>query len=68
MSVNDILIRALKTFLQGFLGSLVVTLPNSDLTNTTILKSLLIGAVSAGICAVMNLILSLLNKNGGLNG
>lgn len=66
--MNDILIRALKTFLQGFLGSLVVTLPNSDLTNTTILKSLLIGAVSAGICAVMNLILSLLNKNGGLNG
>lgn len=66
--MNDILIRALKTFLQGFLGALVVTLPNSDLTNATVLKSLLIGAVSAGICAVMNLILSLLNKNGGLNG
>jgi len=66
--VNDILIRALKTFLQGFLGALVVTLPNSDLTNVTVLKSLLIGAVSAGISAVMNLILSLLNKNGDLNG
>ncbi len=66
--MNDILIRALKTFLQGFLGALVVTLPNSDLTNVTVLKSLLIGAVSAGISAVMNLILSLLNKNGDLNG
>ena len=68
MSVTDILIRALKTFLQGFFGALVVTLPNSDLTNATVLKSLLIGAVSAGISAVMNLILSLLNKNGDLNG
>ena len=66
--MNDILIRALKTFLQGFLGALVVTLPNSDLTNVTVLKSLLIGAVSAGISAVMNLILSLLNRNGDLNG
>ncbi len=66
--MNDILIRALKTFIQGFLGALVVTLPNSDLTNYTVLKSLLIGAVSAGISAVMNLILSLLNKNGDLNG
>lgn len=66
--MNDILVRALKTFFQGFLGALVVTLPNSDLTNTTVIKSLLIGAVSAGISAVMNLILSLLNKNGDLNG
>ena len=66
--MNDIIIRALKTFIQGFLGALVVTLPNSDLTNVTVLKSLLIGAISAGISAVMNLILGLLNKNGDING
>ena len=66
--MNDILIRALKTFLQGFLGALVVTVPNSDLTNATVLKSLLIGAISAGISAVMNLILNLLDKSGDLNG
>ena len=28
--MKDILIRALKTFIQGFLGALAVTLPSSD--------------------------------------
>lgn len=59
--MHDIFIRALKTFFQGFLGSLIVTLPSSDLSNTTVLKSLLIGAVSAGISAVMNLFLNYIN-------
>ena len=66
--MKDIIIRALKTFLQGFLGALVVSLQGSDLTNFEVLKSLLIGAIAAGISAVMNLILRLLNKNGDLNG
>ncbi len=65
--MSDILIRALKTFLQGFLGALVVTLPNNDFTNITVLKSLLIGAVSAGISAMMNLILNYINKSGEIN-
>lgn len=60
--MKDILVRALKTFLQGFLGALAVTLPNSDFSNGSVLKSILIGAVAAGISAVMNLILSYLNK------
>ena len=66
--MKDIIIRALKTFLQGFLDALVVSLQGSDLTNFEVLKSLLIGAIAAGISAVMNLILRLLNKNGDLNG
>lgn len=60
--MKDILIRALKTFIQGFLASLVITLPNSDLTQEEVVKSLLLGAVAGGISAVMNLILKYLNK------
>ena len=60
--MKDILIRALKTFIQGFLGALAVTLPSSDFSNTEVIKSLLIGALAGGISAVMNLILNYLNK------
>ena len=57
---KDILIRALKTFIQGFLGALAITLPNSDLMADGVLKSLLIGAIAGGISAVMNFVLSLM--------
>lgn len=66
--MKDILIRALKTFIQGFLGALVVSLPNADLTNVTVLKSLIIGAVAAGISAVMNSVINLINKRVQTNG
>lgn len=62
--MKDILIRALKTFVQGFLGALVVTLPNSDLSSTEVLKSLCIGALSGGISALMNFIIKIMNKEG----
>lgn len=62
MKFKDISIRALKTFVQGFLGALAITLPNTDLTNTAMLKSLLIGAVAGGISAIMNLIINALNS------
>lgn len=62
MKLKDISIRALKTFVQGFLGALAITLPNTDLTNTAMLKSLLIGAVAGGISAIMNLIINALNN------
>lgn len=61
--IKDIVIRALKTFLQGFLGALAITLPNTDLSDMTLLKSILIGAVAGGISAVMNLVVNLINKN-----
>lgn len=61
--IKDIVIRALKTFLQGFLGALAITLPNTDLSDMTLLKSILIGAVAGGISAVMNLVINLINKN-----
>lgn len=62
--MKDILIRALKTFIQGFLAALTVTLPASDLTDDGVLKSLFIGAIAAGISAVMNLTINLLDKGG----
>ena len=58
--MKDILIRAWKTFIQGFLGALAVTLPNSDFNNSEVIKSLLIGAVAGGVSAVMNMIINLL--------
>lgn len=58
--MRDILIRAGKTFIQGFLGALAVTLPTSDFENTAVLKSLLIGALAGGVSAVMNMIINLL--------
>lgn len=58
--MRDIFIRAGKTFIQGFLGALAVTLPTSDFENTAVLKSLLIGALAGGVSAVMNMIINLL--------
>lgn len=60
--MKDISMRAIKTFIQGFLGALAITLPNSDFTSTEVIKSLLIGAVAGGLSAVMNLVISTLKK------
>lgn len=60
INYKDILIRMLKTFLQGFLGALAITLPNSNLATNGVLKSLLIGAIASGISALMNFIINLL--------
>lgn len=60
--MKDIVNRALKTFLQGFLGALAVTLPSSNLSDGAVVKSILIGALAGGISAVMNLVLTYLNK------
>ena len=65
--MKDILIRALKTFVQGFLGALAVTLPTAQGTNLkdeAALVSLLIGAIAAGISAVMNMVITLLDSGG----
>ena len=61
--MKDILIRAGKTFIQGFLAVLAVELPTTDLTNYDIVKSVVIGAVAGGISAVMNLTISLIKAD-----
>lgn len=61
--IKDIVIRALKTFVQGFLATLIVLLKESDYSDLNILKSVIIGAIAGGISAVMNLIIQLMNKD-----
>ena len=62
LKIKDVLIRMIKTFIQGFLGALAITLPNSDLASESVIKSLLIGALAGGISAVMNLIVNFLKE------
>jgi hypothetical protein len=57
--MKDIIIRAGKTFIQGFFGALIIT-SGTDLANPEILKSIFIGALAGGISALMNYILSIL--------
>lgn len=56
---KDIVVRMVKTFIQGFLASIVV-IPQT--LNFDVWKPILIGAVAGGISAVMNLVINLLNK------
>lgn len=60
--IKDIIIRALKTFIQGFLATLIVLLKESDYSDLNILKSVIIGAIAGGISAVMNLVIQLMQK------
>lgn len=60
--MKDVIIRAGKTFVQGFLGALAVTLPSSDFSDMSVVKSLLIGAIAGGLSTVMNLIVNLMKK------
>ena len=60
--VKDIVIRALKTFLQAFLGALSVDVMIAN-PDRNFLKSVLISAVAAGISAVMNTIISALKED-----
>jgi hypothetical protein len=60
--MKDILIRALKTFIQAFLGALAITLPNANLSDGAVLKSILIGALASAISALMNFVIQLMNK------
>lgn len=58
--VKDILIRCIKTFIQGSLATLVVTTQSG---NVEITKSIVIGALAGGISAVMNLFIKMLESN-----
>lgn len=60
--LKDVLVRAFKTFIQGFLATLIILIKETDLTDENLLKSVLIGALAGGISAVMNLIIKALEK------
>ena len=59
---SDIFVRALKTFIQGFLGAFVVFMNNNTAFDKNVLKSALIGALASGFSALMNFVLELLKK------
>lgn len=59
---NDIFKRAIKTFLQGFLASLILSVREMTRFDETLLKSALLGALAGGLSALMNFIYELLTK------
>ena len=60
--MRNILERAGKTFIEAFIGALAITLPNADLTNKSVLYSIIVGAIATGISALLNLILNYVDK------
>jgi len=62
--LNDKFInKIIKTFIEGFIASLVVALPSiNNIDDINLLKTTLVGAVAMGISAVLNLIQMYLNK------
>lgn len=60
--MKDIIERAVKTFIQAFLSSLVVFLNSYTTFDKTLVKSALIGAIASGLSALMNYILNLIDK------
>ena len=59
---KDILVRAIKTFIQGFLGSLAVFIGGNANFDEKLIESALIGALAGGISALMNFVVTLLDK------
>ena len=59
---NDIVRRCVKTFIQAFCGSLAISLKDLTDVNETLIKSMLIGAIASGLCAVMNFIIQYLDN------
>lgn len=62
-SGKEIFERASKTFIQGFISSLTITLPTTDFTSKGVWQSVLIGAIASGISALMNYFNNLLNMD-----
>ena len=64
---KDIGIRCLKTFIQGVVAYLAVSISTTDFTDKEAIKGLIIGTIASAVSAVMNLINSLL-KGDEING
>ena len=57
---KDILIRCLKTFIQGIVAYLTVSISTTDFTDKEAIKGLIIGTIASGVSALMNIINGLL--------
>ena len=69
MKINwkDIGIRCLKTFIQGVVAYLTVSISTTDFTDKEAIKGLIIGTIASGVSALMNIINNLL-KGDEMNG
>ncbi len=63
---KDIGIRCLKTFIQGIVAYLTVSISTTDFTDKEAIKGLIIGTIASGVSAITNLTLSLLKKDDDL--
>lgn len=57
---KDIGIRCLKTFIQGVVAYLAVSISTTDFTDKEAIKGLIIGTIASGVSALMNIINNLL--------
>lgn len=64
---KDIGIRCLKTFIQGVVAYLTVSISTTDFTDKEAIKGLVIGTIASGVSALMNIINNLL-KGDEING
>lgn len=54
--------KIIKTFFEGFLSALIVTIPSiNNINDIDLIKSILIGSIAMGISAVLNLLQEYLN-------
>ena len=62
--LNDTLLgKMVKTFFEGFIASLTVSLPTiTDFSNFNFLQPVIVGAIAMGLSAVLNLIQNKINK------
>ena len=64
---KDIGIRCLKTFIQGVVAYLTVSISTTDFTDKEAIKGLIIGTIASGVSALMNIINNML-KGDEING
>ena len=67
INLRDIGIRCLKTFIQGVVAYLAVSISTTDFTDKEAIKGLIIGTIASGVSALMNIINGLL-KGDEING
>lgn len=62
--LNDNLLgKIIKTFIEGFLASLIVAVPTiTNFSNLSFIKSVIIGAIAMGISSILNLLQSRLKE------
>lgn len=51
---NDKVERAIKTFLEGFFSYIAYNIMTSDLSDASVIKGLIIGAIGSAISLVIN--------------